>query len=198
MSGTSIPSGTARRVLPSKFMPLVSFGQPDDGIVQMAYVVEDIHAAMKEWSGRMRVGPWFLLDRLAGVESQYRGGPSHAEITLAMSFSGHMNVELIQQINDAPSVYRETIYKRGYGFHHFGVATWDFDHEVERYRAGGAELAFLLRVPSGGRVAYMDTTATLPGMVELIELGPGFEPTFNRFYRASIGWDGSDPVRSFL
>ena len=179
-------------------MPLVSFGQPDDGIVQMAYVVEDIHAAMKEWTSRMRVGPWFLLDRLAGVEAQYRGGPSQAEVTLAMSFSGHMNVELIQQVNDAPSVYRETIEKRGYGFHHFGVATWNFDQEVERYRAGGAELAFLLRVPSGGRVAYMDTTATLPGMVELIELGPGFEPTFNRFYRASIGWDGSDPVRSFL
>ncbi len=179
-------------------MPLVSFGQPDDGIVQMAYVVEDIHAAMKEWTGCMKVGPWFLLDRLAGVEAQYRGGPSQAEVTLAMSFSGHMNVELIQQVNDAPSVYRETIDKRGYGFHHFGVATWNFDQEVERYRAGGAELAFLLRVPSGGRVAYMDTTATLPGMVELIELGPGFEPTFNRFYRASIGWDGSDPVRSFL
>jgi len=179
-------------------MPLVSFGQPDDGIVQMAYVVEDIHAAMKEWTSRMRVGPWFLLDRLAGVEAQYRGGPSQAEVTLAMSFSGHMNVELIQQVNDAPSVYRETIEKRGYGFHHFGVATWNFDQEVERYRAGGAELAFLLRVPSGGRVAYMDTTVTLPGMVELIELGPGFEPTFNRFYRASIGWDGSDPVRSFL
>lgn len=179
-------------------MPLVSFGQPDDGIIQMAYVVEDIHAAMKEWTGRLKVGPWFLLDRLAGVEAQYRGGPSQAEVALAMSFSGHMNVELIQQVNDAPSVYRETIEKRGYGFHHFGVAAWNFDQEVERYRGGGAELAFLLRVPSGGRVGYMDTTATLPGMVELIELGPGFEPTFNRFYRASIGWDGSDPVRSFL
>ena len=44
----------------------------------------------------------------------------------------------------------------------------------------------------------MDTTADLPGMVELIELGADFEPTFNRFYRASIGWDGSDPVRPFL
>ncbi len=44
----------------------------------------------------------------------------------------------------------------------------------------------------------MDTTATLPGMTELIELGPGFEPTFNRFYRASIGWNGSEPIRKFL
>ncbi len=179
-------------------MSLVSFGQPDDGIIQMAYVVEDLHSAMHEWSARLKVGPWFLLDRFAGVDPIYRGQPSSSEIALAMSFAGHMNIELIQQLNDAPSVYRETIDKRGYGFHHFGIATWAFDQEVERYSASGAELAFCLRVPSGGRVAYMDTTATLPGMTELIELGPGFEPTFNRFYRASIGWDGTDPVRAFL
>jgi hypothetical protein len=179
-------------------MPLVSFGQPDDGIIQMAYVVEDIHSAMREWSARLKVGPWFLLDRLRGVDPKYRGQPTDVEIALAMSFTGHMNIELIQQLNSAPSAYREIIDRRGYGFHHFGVATWNFEREVERFRTSGAELAFSLGVPSGGRVAYMDTTATLPGMTELIELGPGFEPTFNRFYRASIGWDGSDPVRSFL
>lgn len=179
-------------------MSLVSFGQPDDGIIQAAYVVEDIHRAMHEWSTRWKVGPWFLLDRFTGVDPIYRGEPSRASIALAMSFAGHMNVELIQPLDWQPSVYRETINKRGYGFHHFGVATRKFDEDVERYRASGAELAYLLGVPSGGRVAYMDTTASLPGMTELIELGPGFEPVFNRFYQASIGWDGSDPVRTFL
>lgn len=179
-------------------MPLVSFGQPVDGVVQMAYVVEDIHRAMRDWSARLKVGPWFLLENFRGVDPMYRGQQSSAEILLAMSFAGHMNIELIQQVNSAPSVYREVIEKRGYGFHHFGVATADFDGEVARHRNAGAELAFSLRVPSGGRVAYMDTTATLPGMTEVIELGPGFEPTFNRFYRASIGWDGADPIRPFL
>jgi glyoxalase/bleomycin resistance protein/dioxygenase superfamily protein len=179
-------------------MSLVSFGQPDDGVIQMAYVVEDIHRAMHEWASKLKVGPWFLIDHFTGVDPLYRGQPSQADVALAMSFAGHMNVELIQVNRPAPSVYQETIDKRGYGFHHFGIATSDFDRDVERYRAGGAELAFHLKVPSGGRVAYMDTTASLPGMVELIELGAGFEPTFNRFYRASIGWDGQVPVRSFL
>lgn len=176
----------------------VCFGQPADGIIQMAYVVEDVHRAMHEWSTRLNVGPWFLLDRFTGVNPMYRGQPSRSEIALAMSFAGHMNIELIQPLDSAPSVYREIIDKRGYGFHHFGVATRNFDRDVDRYRASGAELAFLLGVPSGGRVAYMDTTVHLPGMTELIELGPGFEPVFNRFYRASIGWDGSEPVRAFL
>ena len=97
-------------------MPLVSFGQPADGIIQMAYVVEDIHQAMRDWSSKLKVGPWFLLERFTGVDPEYRGQSTACEIALAMSFAGHMNVELIQQLNDAPSVYRETIERRGYGF----------------------------------------------------------------------------------
>jgi hypothetical protein len=164
----------------------------------MAYVVPDIHRAMEQWVSKLKVGPWFLLPNFTGIEPQYRGEPSRAEVSLAMSFAGHMNVELIQPNNDAPSVYGEVLETRGPGFHHFGVATANFDRDMERYRAAGHELAFFLRVPSGGRVAYMDTTAQLPGFVELIELGGAFEPVFNSFYRATIGWDGKDPVRSFI
>jgi hypothetical protein len=40
-------------------MSLLNFGQPDGGIVQMAYVVEDIHRAMNEWVDQLKVGPWF-------------------------------------------------------------------------------------------------------------------------------------------
>jgi hypothetical protein len=179
-------------------MSLVIFGQPDDGIIQAAYVVKDVRQAINHWVKELKVGPWFLLDHFTGDNPKYRGGPSEADVAIAMSFAGHMMIELIQPNNDAPSVYRETIDKRGYGFHHWGVATSNFDREVEQYRTRGYDLAFLAGVPSGGRVAYMDTTADLPGMVEFIELGASFDPIFGRFHRASIGWDGKDPVRSFL
>ena len=179
-------------------MGLVGFGQPDDGIIQMCYVVPDIQAAMSTWVAKLKVGPWFLLDHFTGDDPTYRGRNSTADVALAMSFAGHMNIELIQMNNDAPSVYREWIERRGYGFHHWGRATANFDRDVERYQAAGHDLVFLASVPSGGRVAYMDTTQELPGYVELIELGGGFEPVFSRFYRASIGWDGADPVRSFI
>jgi hypothetical protein len=179
-------------------MSLVSFGQPDDGIIQMAYVCKDIHAAMDHWVKKLNVGPWFLLNSFTGIDPLYRGKPSQANVKLAMSFAGHMNVELIQPTNDAPSVYKEILDTRGPGFHHFGVATANFDADFERYRAAGHDAAFFLRVPSGGRVAYMDTIAQLGAFVELIELGGMFEPVFNSFYRASIGWDGKDPVRPFM
>ena len=178
-------------------MALVNFGQPDNGIIQMAYVVEDIHQAMEMWAKKLKVGPWFLLDSFTGIDAQYRGKPTDNAISLAMSFAGHMMVELIQEHRPVPSVYRETIEKRGYGFHHWGVATTDFDRSLREYEAGGYQLAFFARVPTGGRVAYMDTTHDLPGMVELIELGAAFDEVFSRFYAASIGWDGSEPVRKF-
>jgi hypothetical protein len=179
-------------------MGVVTFGQPDDGVIQMAYVVEDIARAMKMWVKELNVGPWFLLDSFTGVDPVYRGKPSGAAISLAMSFAGHMMIELIQEHEPAPSVYRETIEKRGYGFHHWGIATNNFEKSMERYEASGYDTAFFARVPTGGRVAYMDTTKDLPGMVELIELGAAFDDVFGRFHAATIGWDGTRPVRAFV
>ena len=179
-------------------MGLVDFGQPDDGIIQMCYVVPDIQQAMNLWVDKLKVGPWFLLDHFTGTDPMYRGRGSTADVSLAMSFAGHMNIELIQPNDGEPSVYREWIERRGYGFHHWGRATANFEHDVRQYEAAGHELVFLAGVPSGGHVAYMDTTAVMPGYVELIELGAGFDATFSKFYRASIGWDGKDRVRSFM
>ncbi|HUN57649.1 MAG TPA: VOC family protein [Candidatus Binataceae bacterium] len=179
-------------------MSLVCFGQPEGGIIQTAYVVKDIQQAMQEWITKLKVGPWFLLKHFTGEDALYRGKPTDVDVSIAMSFAGHMMIELIEQHNDVPSVYREISENRGYGFHHWGIATADFERDVERYRASGCDLAFYERVPSGGRVGYMDTTSYLPGMAELIELGASFDATFSRMYGATLAWDGRNPVRSFL
>jgi len=62
----------------------------------MAYVVADLRAAMTQWSSKLEVGPWFVLEHFTGVDPVYRGQPSRADVALAMSFAGHMNIELIQ------------------------------------------------------------------------------------------------------
>jgi len=178
-------------------MAHLNFGQPDKGIMQMAYVVKDLRASIDEWVKRLNVGPWFVLDHFTGVDPVYRGQPSKADITLAMSFAGHMNIELIQPNDDHPSVYKELIDKSGYGFHHWGIASADFAGDLKRYEAMGMEVAFRLGVPTGGEVAYLDTNGKLPGYVELIETSPGMERAFGGFYGAALTWDGSNPVRSF-
>jgi hypothetical protein len=160
--------------------------------------VPDIRAAIAEWVGRLNTGPWFLLESFTGVNPAYRGKPSKAAITLAMSFAGHMNIELIQTRDSEPSVYREHIDRHGHGFHHWGVATAAFAADVKRYEAMGMELAFRCGVPTGGEVAYFDTRGALPGFVELIQTSQGMERAFAHFYGAALAWDGkTDPIRSF-
>ena len=178
-------------------MTSFNFGQPDDGIIQMAYIVEDIPAAMRTWSADLRVGPWFLLDHFTGDDPVYRGQPCRADVSLAMGYAGHMQIELIQPNDEHPSVYRETRVDRGWGFHHYGVASKDFQADIAKYEAKGYELAFCAGVPTGGSVGYLDTHGQLPGMLELIEIGPMMETVFTKFYQASLGWDGSEPVRPF-
>ena len=77
-------------------MSLLGFGQPQTGVFQMAYVVEDIEASMRRWIDELKIGPWFLLAHFTGEQPTYRGEPSEAEVSLAMAHAGHMLVELIE------------------------------------------------------------------------------------------------------
>jgi hypothetical protein len=178
-------------------MTLLNFGQPANGVMQMAYVVKDLRLAIQEWIDKLNVGPWFLLEHFTGEHPVYRGGRSQTDVAIAMSFAGHMNIELIQPNDTHPSVYREVIDARGYGFHHWGVATADIETDIQRYEAMGMELAFRAGVPTGGDVAYMDSQGSMPGFVELISTNPLMERAFGGFYGATLSWDGSRPIRPF-
>ena len=178
-------------------MTTLGFGQAIGQIMQMAYVVADIEAAMAWWVRDAKTGPWFLLDSFLGPDHVYRGAPSTADVRIAMAFAGHMQIELIQPKDDNPSVYRETIMRTGYGFHHIGIACADVDAELAAYEARGYTLAFRAGVPTGGAVAYLEPPQAAPGFVELIPATPGCDAAFTAFWRASVDWDGTDPVRPF-
>ena len=66
-------------------MGQVGFGQPDDGVIQMAYIVADLKAAIAQWTTKLRVGPWFVLDNFTGVDPIYRGKPSRSYFATAAS-----------------------------------------------------------------------------------------------------------------
>lgn len=176
-------------------MPVLNFGQPPDGIIQTAFIVEDIRTAMELFSRALRVGPWFLRERGVFPVQTYRGRPTGVELAIAMGYSGAMQYELIQQLDDSPSVYRDVVARRGYGLHHFGVGAPDFEARCAEYSAAGFERVYDAEVAAGGRVAYFDTLDVLPAMIEVIAMSAATEAMFTRFQQASVGWDGSDPVR---
>ncbi len=178
-------------------MKTLGFGQSTGHVVQMAYVVKDIRASMDWWMRDCRVGPWFLLDSFTGPEHRYRGGPSQADVSIAMAFAGHMNIELIQPKDDHPSVYKEIIDRRGYGFHHVGIAVEDIEGECAAYERRNYRVAFRAPVPSGGAVYYLDDGRNEPGFVELIPATPGMDDMFTRYWRAALEWRGENPIRPF-
>ncbi len=178
-------------------MKTFGFGQKAGQIVQTAYVVPDMRAAIDWWVKDGKVGPWFLLDSFTGPEQRYRGGPTAADVAIAMSFAGHMMIELVQPKDDRPSVYRETIQKQGYGFHHIGIAFEDVEAARQHYHERGYHVAFSTPVPSGGTVYYMGDRDDAPGFVELIPATDGMDEMFTRYWQASVDWDGRDPVRPF-
>lgn len=178
-------------------MTVLGFGQQIGQVIQMAYVVEDMRASIDWWVKSAKTGPWFLLDHFWAEDQIYRGAPSKADVSIAMAFAGHMCIELIQPLDNHPSVYREILDKRGYGFHHIGLCVADVDVALLGYQAQGYELAFRAQVPTGGAVAYLDDGRNDPGFLELIPHTQGMDETFTRFWRASVDWDGSDPIRSF-
>jgi hypothetical protein len=178
-------------------MKKLGFGQQAGQIVQMAYVVQDIRAAMQWWQADGRCGPFFLLDSFTGPEQRYRGEPTRADVAIAMSFAGHMMIELIQPKDNEPSVYQETIRRQGYGFHHVGIAAEDVEAERAAYQKRGYHVAFSTPVPSGGNVYYMGDGHNAPGFVELIPATRGMDDMFTKYWKAAVNWDGKSPVRPF-
>ncbi|MFE3032323.1 VOC family protein [Streptomyces canus] len=172
------------------------FGQPTDAVVQVAYAVPDLTAGMRWWTDHLGVGPWFVNARLGGEGSTYRGAPGKAEFTLALAFSGHFMVELVQVLDDEPSIYKDARERHGYGFHHVAKIVPNIREEVERREAAGAVVCFHDLAP-GGEVFFLDGGDDSPGMIELVQDNEITRGIFTSAWRASVDWDGSRPARDF-
>jgi len=171
--------------------PAFGFGRGAGEVIQYAYTVPDITAAMSVYTSRFGVGPWFRRGPFSPPAARYRGSPCPMTISLARVFAGDSMIELIQQHDGTPSVFNE----RGYGFHHWAIGTRDIDADISRFARHGYPVAFEDEVPSGARIVYVDATAELPGMIELIEMNSQQEAMYARFIEAAATWDGTDPVR---
>ena len=75
-------------------------------VAQNGYVVRDIEKSMERWL-ELGVGPWFYFGKVEMDYFRHRGRPSDMEMSVAIANSGDLQLELIQQRNDAPSMYRE-------------------------------------------------------------------------------------------
>jgi len=164
-------------------------------IRQLGYVVRDIEAAMRHWIDVVGVGPWFYAEHMPFQNFAYKGQLSDVRVSIALANSGPLQVELIQQRNDAPSMYLDFLAAGNEGLQHFCFWPEDYDGMLrlaaERgYRIGQSGDS------SRGPFAYLETEAHPGTVVELAVLSPTRKRVFDAIEEASRGWDGRDPVRT--
>jgi len=172
---------------------------PDNILTQNAYVVRDIQASMKAWINDFGIGPFFLMPHINLKNVMHRGIKIDLDISAAVALSGNVQIELIEQHNVGPSAYRDVVPTGREGFHHICLYPKDYDAIQADYVAKGMPIAMEGEVASNGtRFCYMDATARLNCMVELVDVpgGGGTSTMWGPLREATENWDGvSDPIR---
>jgi catechol 2,3-dioxygenase-like lactoylglutathione lyase family enzyme len=164
-------------------------------VMQLAFVPKDFQGALDFWTKTMGVGPFYLNEKIVVDDLRYRGRPSDIDFRVAIGYWGDIQVEIIEQRNDAPSIYKDWRDAGHEGLQHVCVVVDDMAKAREICRKAGAEVVQEGKLP-GGEFIYVDTGGGPGTMVEVIQLPQAGLDRFAWMREQARTWDGSDPVRT--
>ena len=157
-------------------------------ILQYAWVVPKLEIAARNWHATTGIGP-FLINRDLPLEApRYRGRPSATRFSTAVAQHGDVQIELVEQHDDGASAYRDTVAEGSTGFHHIAFIAEDFDADLSHYTRQGLTVAADGRF-GPMRYAYVDTSATIGHMIEIVEDKPAIRAFFGAVRKAAERWD---------
>jgi len=151
---------------------------------------------LDHWTRVMGVGPFFVFERVEFTEVWYRGRSAvDMDLTVAIGYWGSLQIELIHQRNEVPSIYTDFPAREVGGLQHMGVLTDSVPRHLIRLRDVGIEAVQHGMTTGGLRFAYVSTDQHPGGMIELIESNPRMLKFFAKMQTAAQEWDGSEPIR---
>ena len=163
---------------------------------QNGYVVRDIHAAMDHWINVMGVGPWFYIERVKTDYFRHRGQDSAVEMSIALANAGELQLELIQQRNDAPSMYKEFLDAGHEGLQHVAFWSTSYQQLYDQSLARGLKVGHEGQIGGEqGRFAYFDSAAHPGSVIEISDISGNKGRFFDHIRRIAADWDGADPIR---
>jgi hypothetical protein len=161
---------------------------------QLAFVVDDLVATARRWIDVHGVGPFYVLPSTGPRPARYRGEPGRLDVQIAVTQAGPVQLELVHQRCDNPSVFRDVYSHGAAGAHHIATMTDDFDAALAHYEQRG--YVPITELDTGmGRVAYIDTWRDLGLMTEVVERSEVFTRSLAGTARVCASWDGTDPIR---
>ena len=91
----------------------------------------------------------FMCCRGCRPPCRYRGAESVLDVQVAVAQAGPVQIELIQQYDESPSVYRELTAAGTSLMHQCATITADYDGQTAHYASLGYELVCEVDQPSG-------------------------------------------------
>jgi hypothetical protein len=166
---------------------------------QLGFVVRDLEAAMRHWIEVFGVGPFVCMER--GVSQPpsvtwMRGEPVTVGLKLGFGYLGDVQVELIEQVNDAPSPYREFLDAGREGLQHLGFWAHDHAEASRRVEAAGYRPVYEIRVEGQKLpIVYYESPSLYGPMLEIVP--PEWRHARETVRRTVDAWTGGDPVIRF-
>ena len=161
---------------------------------QIGHVVHDVVAAARTWSRTFGVGPFHVLPITEQRLSHGADDLRTIRLQIAVAQAGPVQIELIQQHCDTPSIYRDWSRGGTSSFHQLATVTSHYDEKKRHYESLGYPIVAESR-DTGFRIAYVDTLRAFGFYTEVVELKPGFLEQLDAISKTCATWDGTDPVR---
>jgi hypothetical protein len=141
---------------------------------QVAVVVHDLDAAMRNYWETLGIGPWSVYTFAPPLvkEMTYRGRLQDYAIRLALAQAGEVLYELVQPLS-GENIFKEHLDRKGESVHHIGVFVDSYDRAIaEAMRQGHTVIQSGKGYGRWGDGAYgfLDTEKSLGVIVELIQV----------------------------
>jgi hypothetical protein len=164
-------------------------------VMQLSFVPADVPAALKFWTETMGAGPFIALDHVQTDSTLYHGASTEVDFSIYVGYWGELQIEIVDQHNAAPSIYKDWRDAGMEGLNHVCVVTDDMLKARAIMAEQNATVLQEVWLPGGGEAIYADTGGGPGTIVEVLKPGPGVLEAFAYIKSLSQGWDGTDPVR---
>ncbi len=124
---------------------------------QVAYIVADIDAAMMHWKS-LGVPAFVVTRNVSPLQNAYYRGDKSGDTPVHIGFGyvGDMQIELIEPLHDAPSIYTEAINRKISGVHHYAICVEDFPDCYSYALDNGYEAVVDSGVDGLARMSYVE------------------------------------------
>ena len=161
---------------------------------QIGIVVDNFEDPIKHWTEKLKVGPFFILEHLDLNDVYYQGNLTEIDFSVALAYSGDIQIELIKQHCNTPSIYNEYVNNKKNNVHHFCTFTPNIKEDLKILEKNGYKNIQGGKTQDGGSFAYLSHNNDYGAILEIAQLSEDGYGMFNLIKDASKEWNGKKAV----